>query len=117
MLYTDAASKHALQGYFDSFRGELSNSGVTVTMVSPGYIQTSLSLNALTGDGQHHRVLDKNTANGMRAEDVAKAILEGVAEKRRDIILASPVHKFALYLNLLAPSLLDYVLRIRQKLQ
>lgn len=76
-----------------------------------------MSQNALTGDGQQHGILDKNTANGMSAEVVAKAILEGVARKSRDIVLASPVHKLAIYLNLLVPSLMDHLLRIRQKLQ
>ncbi|XP_064407016.1 dehydrogenase/reductase SDR family protein 7-like [Halichondria panicea] len=112
-----AASKHALQGYFDSLRGELAESGVSVTVVSPGYIQTQLSQNALTGDGSQHGVMDKNTANGMTAEAVAKEIVEGVARHCRDIILAPPTHKLAVYLSVLAPSLLDYVLRLRQRFQ
>ncbi len=114
---TDAASKHALQGYFDSLRGELAESGVSVTVVSPGYIQTQLSQNALTGDGSQHGVMDKNTANGMTAEAVAKEIVEGVARRCRDIILASPIHKLAVYLSVLAPSLLDYMLKLRQRFQ
>ena len=50
----DSASKHALQGYFDSLRAELSLRGVRVTLVSPGYINTKLSVNALEGDGRKH---------------------------------------------------------------
>ncbi len=50
----DAASKHALHGYFDSLRVEVESRGVYVTMVCPGYVQTRLSVNALHGDGSHH---------------------------------------------------------------
>ena len=50
----DCASKHALQGYFDSLRVELAPRGVSVTVVSPGYISTQLSANAVRGDGSKH---------------------------------------------------------------
>ena len=53
-LHTDSASKHSLQGYFDALRNEVSPHGISVTVVSPGYIQTNLSRNALQGDGTSH---------------------------------------------------------------
>jgi len=49
-----SASKHALQGYYDSLRAELGPRGVAVTVVSPGYIATQLSVNAMQGDGSKH---------------------------------------------------------------
>lgn len=49
-----AASKHALQAWSDCARAELAKSNVKVTTVSPGYIQTQLSINALTGDGTNY---------------------------------------------------------------
>ena len=88
-----------------------------MTVVSPGYIKTQLSLNAITADGSRHGIMDKNTAHGMRAEVVAKAIVEGVAQGYRDIVLANPHHKLALYLNVLWPTLLDWVLQLRQRYQ
>ena len=48
---TYAATKHALHGYFDCLRPELKDEGVTVTLAVPGYVQTQISMNALTGDG------------------------------------------------------------------
>jgi len=48
------ASKHALQAFFDTLRAEISHHKVKVTVVSPGYIQTNLSLNALTGSGSKY---------------------------------------------------------------
>jgi len=49
-----SASKHALQAFSDSLRAEVASSGIKVTVVSPGYIRTNLSLNALTGHGEAH---------------------------------------------------------------
>lgn len=47
-----SASKHALQAFSDSLRSEVANKGVHVTCISPGYIRTQLSMNALTGRGE-----------------------------------------------------------------
>lgn len=48
---TDAASKHATQAFFDCLRAEVAEYNIKVTVVSPAYIQTNLSLNAITADG------------------------------------------------------------------
>ena len=45
------ASKHALQAFCDSLRAEVAGRGVTVTVVSPSYIRTQLSRNAVTATG------------------------------------------------------------------
>ncbi|KAJ0058486.1 hypothetical protein NL108_016087, partial [Boleophthalmus pectinirostris] len=49
-----AASKHATQAYFDCLRAEIDQYGIPVTVISPGYIRTNLSINAVTGDGTKH---------------------------------------------------------------
>lgn len=46
------ASKHALQAFSDSLRAEVAQHNIKVLVVSPGYINTALSLNALTGTGK-----------------------------------------------------------------
>ena len=50
----DAASKHATQAFFDCLRAEIECYGIPVTVISPGYIRTNLSLNAVTGDGSKY---------------------------------------------------------------
>lgn len=49
-----SASKHALQAFSDSLRSEVKKDNVKVLLVSPGYINTALSLNALTGTGDKY---------------------------------------------------------------
>ena len=45
------SSKHALQAWADCLRAELDGTGLTVTVISPGYVQTDLSKHALTETG------------------------------------------------------------------
>lgn len=49
-----AAPKHALQAWCDSARAELFRNNIKITIVSPGYIRTALSVNAITGSGQKY---------------------------------------------------------------
>lgn len=48
------ASKHALQAFCDCLRAEVYSYGVKVLVVSPGYVATDVSRNALIGDGSTH---------------------------------------------------------------
>lgn len=45
------ASKHAIQSFADTLRCEVNKHNIKVTVVSPTYVNTSLSLNALTEEG------------------------------------------------------------------
>lgn len=49
-----SASKHALQAYSDSLRHEIESRGVDVTVVSPGYVQTQISVNSYDAKGQRY---------------------------------------------------------------
>lgn len=49
-----AASKHAMQAFGDSLRAEMHQHNIKVSVVSPGYVKTAVSINALTGSGEKH---------------------------------------------------------------
>ncbi|XP_066545584.1 dehydrogenase/reductase SDR family member 7B isoform X2 [Amia ocellicauda] len=100
-----AASKHATQAFFDCLRAEVEQYGIGVSIFSPGYIRTNLSLNAVTGDGSKHGVLDKNTAEGRDPRDVADAILKAVGRKKQDVLMAGLLPTVAVYMRTLCPAL------------
>ena len=51
------ASKHAVQGFFDSLRGEVWRDGVQVTVACPGYIKTNISIYIATSIYQYQYIL------------------------------------------------------------
>ncbi|KAL3784214.1 hypothetical protein ACHAW5_005266 [Stephanodiscus triporus] len=109
-----AASKFAVQGYCESLRSELASSGVSVHVVSPGYVRTDLSLSAVTGDGRKYGKMDETTANGADPDEVAISILESVAAGKSDIVVAATFSaRVAMWLKFLAPSILDRILAKR----
>ncbi|XP_057717572.1 dehydrogenase/reductase SDR family member 7B isoform X2 [Corythoichthys intestinalis] len=100
-----AASKHATQAYFDCLRAEVERYGIPVTVISPGYIRTNLSVNAVTGDGTKYGFVDRTTATGRDPRDVAHAVLKAVRHKSKDVVLAGPLPTVAIYLRTLWPAL------------
>ncbi|KAG2455430.1 DRS7B reductase, partial [Polypterus senegalus] len=114
-LTKDAASKHATQAFFDCLRAEVAQFGLEVSVISPGYIRTNLSLNAVTGDGSKYGVVDKNTAEGRDPTEVAKAILTAVGRRKKDLLLAGLLPVLAVYLRTLAPNVFFLVMASRAR--
>ncbi|KAJ8679594.1 hypothetical protein QAD02_015381 [Eretmocerus hayati] len=108
-----AASKHALQAWCDSARAELSTKNIEVTVVSPGYIHTALSLNALTGSGQKYGVMDETTKNGYSPDYIADKILHAIVKGQKEITIANFAQKIAILLRVVSPSLYFYVMQNR----
>ncbi|XP_057319369.1 dehydrogenase/reductase SDR family protein 7-like [Microplitis mediator] len=110
-----AASKHALQAWCDSTRAELNNFNIKVSVVSPGYINTSLSLNAITEGGECHGKMDKATESGYSAKYVADEILTAVLRQERETIIAPTLIKFVCLIRYLIPSVYFKIMNIRAK--
>lgn len=112
-----AASKHALQAYFDCLRAEMSSRNIHVCVVSPGYIQTNLSKNAVCGDGSTYGVLDKTTAEGLPPEKVAKIILEAIETHQPEVIPAKFIYRLVIVLRTLFPRIVFWILARRAQKQ
>ncbi|NXA38365.1 DRS7B reductase, partial [Eudromia elegans] len=110
-----AASKHATQAFFDCLRAEVEQYDIDVTVISPGYIQTNLSLNALRGDGSRYGVMDKATAEGQTAAEVAQAVLSAVGHKKKEVLVAGLAPSLAVYLRNLFPRLFFTLMASRAK--
>ncbi|XP_062840807.1 dehydrogenase/reductase SDR family member 7B [Trichomycterus rosablanca] len=110
-----AASKHATQAYFDCLRAEVERFGLHVSVVSPGYIKTNLSVNAVTGTGSKYGVMDKTTEAGSDPVDVAHAVLKAVTHRQKDVLLAGLLPTLAVYLRTLWPSVFFKLMASRSK--
>ncbi|HBH06357.1 MAG TPA: short chain dehydrogenase [Flavobacteriales bacterium] len=82
-----SASKHAVQGYFESLRAELNPYKIKVTIVSPGRIRTEVSRNALTKEGQPHGQMDPGQEKGMDVTVSAKRIVRGIKRNKKDFLV------------------------------
>lgn len=110
-----ASSKHALQGYFDSIRGELSLRGISVSVISPGYISTNLSLNAITETGEKYGITDETTKNGMTPKVAARMSLLAISKKVPDCVLADGKSIAAIQGRVQFPNLLAKLMNSRAK--
>jgi short-subunit dehydrogenase len=55
------------------------------TTVSPGRIQTNISLSALKADGSSHEVMDDGQKKGIPAEVCARKIIHGILNNKRKV--------------------------------
>lgn len=105
-----SASKHALHGFFESLYLEEEKNNIHVTIVCPGKINTNISMNALTGDGEKHSVMDHNQVTGMSSEECARQILKAVERKKIEVLVGKKEIK-AVTLKRFFPGLFWKVIR------
>jgi NAD(P)-dependent dehydrogenase (short-subunit alcohol dehydrogenase family) len=102
-----AASKHAMQGFFDSIRIELRGSGVDVLVVSPGAVATDIGLRGLGPDGAP-RNEQSRAANSMPVEECARQIARAMARRRRELVMTAQ-GRLMRWLRMFAPGYVDGV--------
>lgn len=109
-----AASKHAMAGFFDSLRIELADTGVSVTMIYPDFVQTEVRDRAMGPDGRPVTIAPRS-GDFMTAEDCAARIVKAAARRRREIIMGAR-GKVGMWLKVIAPGAVDAIARkaIRQ---
>ena len=106
-----AASKHALHGFFDSLRAENHLNNITVTLVCPGFVNTNVSKNALTGNGSPQEKMDTATENGIQPERFAKLMVKAIRRKKEEVYIAGKKEKLAVYVKRFFPKLLSVMIR------
>ena len=76
------AAKHAIKGFFEALKLE---TGMNVTLLFPGRINTPISLSALEGDGSVHGKMDPGQAGGMDADTCARKCVDGIVRGKRQV--------------------------------
>jgi short-subunit dehydrogenase len=106
-----SASKHALHGFFDSLRAEVYNNNIKVTLACPGFVQTNVSINALTGNGTPQEKMDNATKNGLSSERFVKLLLKAVKVEKEEVYIGGFKEKLAVYVKRFFPKLLSVMIR------
>ncbi len=106
---TYCASKHALHGYFEAVRIE---EDVDVLLVCPGFIETDISKNAVTGTGAIYGEMDNGQANGMPVDKAVSKILEATRKGKKEIFIGGfRETKLAVFMHKNFPSIFFKILR------
>ena len=108
---TYSASKHALHGFFDSLRAEIHKHNIDVTLILPGYVQTNVSMNAVTGDGTKQNSMDTATENGIPADEFARRMIRIIQKRKKEAVIGGFKETGSVYLKRFFPSLLAKVVR------
>ncbi|MEC5209850.1 dehydrogenase/reductase SDR family protein 7B [Psychrobacter sp. PL15] len=108
------AAKAAIHMWADSLRAELHHQGIEVANIFPGFIQTNVSINALTGDGTAQGTMDDATNKGLTAKEFAKQASKALIKGEEYIVIAGQKEKLAMRVNRLSPPKLYKLIRESQ---
>ena len=99
-----SASKHALQGFYESLLLEEARNNIYVTLAYPGKINTPISVSALNSSGAKNGEMDHNQKTGMSAEECAQIIQKAEFKKKKSVLVGNKEIK-AVYLKRYFPKL------------
>ena len=103
-----SASKHAMVGFFDSLRIELSCYGITVTIIYPDFVATETRQRAFGPDGKPLGKSPVQETRVMSAETCARLTLRAMERRKREEVMGFR-GKVGQYIRLFAPGLIDRV--------
>lgn len=97
-----AASKHALNGFFDTLRTEVEDLGVGVTLICPSFIATGIGDAALGGQGGSATSARITTGGESSPDEIAQRIFEALAQGR-SLLLPDRTSRLAWWVRKFAP--------------
>src|SRR5262249_54977659 len=103
-----SASKYALVGMTEAFRGELARFDIDVLLVLPGLTRTDLHGHLLKNEGR--AAIDFR--RGMPPEKVAGAVVKALERNRRETVVGGDA-RWLLRVNRLFPRLVDWLISRR----
>jgi dehydrogenase/reductase SDR family protein 7B len=102
--------------YSDSLRAELfAHKNINVVTVHPGYINTNLSMNALTSSGSANNQSDENQKNGFSTQHVAWEIIDAIVARKKEVIVAILLHRLAIWIRFFLPTLYFKIMASRAR--
>ncbi len=106
-----SASKFALSGYYEAIRAENYKENIRVVVVLPGFINTKVSVNALTAKGKAQGTMDSAQASAMSAEECAKRVVPGIVAGKHEVYAGAFRERFALFMSRHFPSIFARIIR------
>lgn len=101
-----SAAKAALNGFFDSLRIELANTGVSVTIVCPGFVGTGSRARNIGASGAVLGRSPVDETKMMTVAECARQLLDAAEHRDRELVMTSRA-RVGMWLKMLFPSLVD----------
>lgn len=101
-------AKHALHGFFDVMRMEHEKDGVKVSIICPGFVNTDVTRNAVTGDGSRYGTQDQKTEEGLPVAIFSQRMLRAVEKEKYEAYIGKK-EALAVYLKRFFPRLLHRI--------
>lgn len=105
-----SAAKFAVAGFFDALRVELGGSGVSVTVVYPGFVSTGARQRNFGPDGKALGAANSPVREEelMPVEECVRIMLRAIARRQREELMSFRA-SIGLWLKLIAPRLVDRI--------
>ena len=103
------AARHALAGFTEALRSEVKGTGVSVTLVVLGPVESPYWEHN-PGSREHVPAVNPILVPTLSVEDAARAIVDGT-ERRRRLVVKPAIFRALFLLNALAPRLVASQLR------
>jgi short-subunit dehydrogenase len=105
-----SASKFAINGWLESLRTELLDTGINVMWVCPGFTRSNIRNVALNSKGQAQGESPLNERSLMSSQECAAHIIRAIEKRKRTLVLSFN-GKQTVFLNKFFPSLADRIVR------
>ncbi|XP_043106777.1 dehydrogenase/reductase SDR family member 7C-B isoform X1 [Puntigrus tetrazona] len=103
---TYAASKHAVQAFFDCLRAEVQEYGITISTVNHTFIKTPSTISAEEITAKTKWTADFKTKSvGVTPKEMATELLKTLSSKKKEVLMARSIPKAVLYVRSLFPNL------------
>lgn len=104
------SSKHAMVGFYDSLRNELFDTGISITMIYPGWVCTGITSREMKMDGQPIGRISPHEEGAMSPETCARMIIHAAEKRQRQLVMTFQ-GKYGQWLQLIAPRMVDRITR------
>ncbi len=101
-----SASKFAMQGWLECLRTEMSEEGVNVMWICPGFTSSNIRNAALGKDGSPQGESPMDEEKMMSSEECSQHILKAIENRKRTLVLTF-TGKRTIFLNRFFPNLAD----------
>ncbi len=101
-----SAAKAAIHMWANSLRAEVSDQGVEVSVIFPGFVKTNVSFNALNGAGQPQGHQDEAIENGLEADVFAEQSVKALMQGQEYIVVGGAKEKLGVMVSRMSPKLL-----------